>query len=81
MLVATPPTPSMKVVQNEDLDRMADALLSLPDDQRQAVEMHHLRGLPLAQVAEELNRSKGAVAALLYRGMQQLRAIISKTEE
>lgn len=81
LLVATPSTPSMKVVQNEDLARMADALLSLPDDQRQAVEMHHLRGLPLAQVAEELNRSKGAVAALLYRGMQQLRAIISKTEE
>ena len=81
LLQGTPSTPSMKVVQNEDLTRMADALLRLPEEQRLAVEMHHLRGIPLAQIAEKMKRSKGAVAALLYRAMQQLRSIVASTEE
>lgn len=74
-------SPSMKASQNEDLTRMADALLNLPDDQRQAVELHHLSGLPLAEVAQVLKRSKGAVAALLYRAMQQLRSSIATPAE
>jgi RNA polymerase sigma-70 factor, ECF subfamily len=81
LLQGTPSTPSMKAVQNEDLTRMADALLRLPEEQRLAVEMHHLRGIPLAQIAEKMKRSKGAVAALLYRAMQQLRSIVASTEE
>jgi RNA polymerase sigma-70 factor (ECF subfamily) len=60
---------------------MADALLQLPDEQRRAIEMHHLQGKPLAEVAQVLQRSKGAVAALLYRGMQQLRASLAPSEE
>lgn len=74
-------SPSMKVMQNEDLARMADALLNLPDEQRQAIEMHHLRGIPLAEIALEMNRSKGAVAALLYRAMQQLRSCMTANEK
>ncbi|HQR08273.1 MAG TPA: sigma-70 family RNA polymerase sigma factor [Gemmatales bacterium] len=77
MLAAQPSSPSMKAIQNEDLARMADALLTLPDEQRQAVEMHHLRGIPLAEIALEMKRSKSAVAALLYRAMQQLRSIVA----
>jgi len=77
LLAAQPSSPSMKAIQNEDLARMADALLSLPDEQRQAVEMHHLRGIPLAEIALEMKRSKSAVAALLYRAMQQLRSIVA----
>lgn len=77
LLAAPPSSPSMKAIQNEDLARMADALLTLPDDQRQAVEMHHLRGIPLAEIAQEMNRSKSAVAALLYRAMQQLRILVA----
>lgn len=81
LLAATHSTPSLQVQKQEDLARMADALLQLPDDQRQAMEMHHLRGMPLAEVATTLKRSKGAVAALLYRGMQQLRTVIASHEE
>lgn len=81
LLAATHSTPSLQLQNQEDLARMADALLALPDDQRQAMEMHHLRGMPLADVALALKRSKGAVAALLYRGMQQLRAVIASHEE
>lgn len=81
LLAAKPSSPSMKAVHNEDLARLADALLTLPDEQRQAVEMHHFRGIPLAEIALEMNRSKSAVAALLYRAMQQLRSIIASPME
>jgi RNA polymerase sigma-70 factor (ECF subfamily) len=53
--------------------RLAEALERLPDDQRTAVELHHLKGRPLAEVAEALGRKKGAVATLLFRGMTRLR--------
>jgi RNA polymerase sigma-70 factor (ECF subfamily) len=81
LLAASPSSPSMKAVQSEDLARMANALLTLPDDQRQAIEMHHLRGISLAEIAKEMNRSKGAVAALLYRAMQQLRSLVASPRE
>lgn len=81
LLIASQSTPSLQVQKQEELTRMADALLQLSDDQRVAIEMHHLQGKPLAEVALALQRSKGAVAALLYRGMQQLRASLALSEE
>ena len=57
---------------------LAAALACLPAEQRQAVELHHLQGLPLAAVAEHLDRSKGAVAQLLFRGLKKLRELLSE---
>jgi RNA polymerase sigma-70 factor (ECF subfamily) len=42
-------------------------------DQRQAVELHHLKGLSLADVGCQMGRSKAAVAGLLRRGLKELR--------
>jgi len=66
-------SPSQRAVRNEDLLRLAEALEALPDAQREAVELHYLRGWPLADVAEHLGRSKSAVAGLLHRGLDKLR--------
>jgi RNA polymerase sigma-70 factor (ECF subfamily) len=66
-------SPSQRAVRSEDLRRLAEALSALPDDQRQAIEWHHLQGRPLAEVAHELGRTKEAVAALLYRALKRLR--------
>ena len=66
-------SPPERAMRNEQLLRLAEALDRLPDDQRVAVEMHHLQGRPLAEVAGVLGRSKGAVATLLFRGMTRLR--------
>lgn len=75
-LAAQQSSPSQRAMREEQLLILADALAQLPPDQRQAVEMHHLQGLPLAQVARTLQRDKGAVAALLYRGLKKLRALM-----
>ena len=47
-------TPSDCAIANERLVAVATALMRLPDDQRRAVELHHLQGLSVAQIAERL---------------------------
>lgn len=72
-LAAEQSSPSQRAERNEQLLALADALAQLPEDQRLAVELHHLQGRPLAEVAGQLDRSKGAVAALLFRALKHLR--------
>jgi RNA polymerase sigma-70 factor (ECF subfamily) len=77
-LAADQSSPSQRAAHNEQLLRLADALAQLPPDQRQAVELHHLQGQPLAEVAERTGRSKGAAAQLLFRGLKKLRVLLEE---
>jgi len=72
-LAGSSPSPSQKAVRADELNRLARALAELPDDQRLAVELHHLSDLPLAEVSQQLNRTREATAALLYRALKKLR--------
>ncbi len=75
-LAADQSSPSEHAMRHEQLIKLTEALTRLPEDQRQAVELHHLKGLLLADVSERLGRSKGAVAALLFRGLTRLRELL-----
>jgi RNA polymerase sigma-70 factor (ECF subfamily) len=77
-LAAEQSSPSQKAMREERLLALADTLSRLPADQRQAIELHHLQGLPLAEVSGHLGRSKGAVAALLFRGLKKLRELLDE---
>lgn len=70
-------SPSKVAARQESSLRLADALAQLPDDQRRAIELHHLQGRKLAETAQSLQRSKGAVAQLLFRGLTRVREILS----
>jgi RNA polymerase sigma-70 factor (ECF subfamily) len=72
-LAAQQTSPSGAAVRNEDLARLAEALEGLPEDQRAAVEYYHLEGLSLADTAEQMGKTKPAVAGLLQRGLKKLR--------
>jgi RNA polymerase sigma-70 factor (ECF subfamily) len=79
-LAAEQTSPSQQASRKEALVRLAAALGELPEDQRRAIELHHLQGLSLAEVAMQMQRSRGAVAALLFRGLSGLRQRLG-TEE
>ena len=73
-------TPSDCAIVNERMVALAAALLELPDDQRFAVEMHHLHGCASAAVAARMGRTEIAVAGLLRRGLKRLRELLHEDD-
>ena len=57
------------------------SLGQLPKDQRTAIEMHHLKGVPVAELARQMGRSGAAVTNLLYRGLKRLRELLGEAKE
>lgn len=78
MLRSAPSSPSQQAVRQEGWRCLAGALDQLPADQRAVIEMHHLQGLPVSEVAEHLQRSDAAVAGLLRRGLKTLRNLLGE---
>ena len=60
-------SPSSKASANERTVALANALGRLPPAQATAIESHHLQGQSLKQVAANMDKSEGAVAAHLSR--------------
>ena len=53
----------------------------LPEDQRQAVELHHLQGLSVAEMAGVLGRSEPSVRACCARPGQSCRQLLAEERE
>lgn len=66
-------TPSMKVQRGEEILKVAEAIEQLPDAQREALLMHYLEQKSLAQIAEQLGKTRGSVAGLVRRALAALR--------
>jgi RNA polymerase sigma-70 factor (ECF subfamily) len=73
-------TPEQIAANNERLLQLAKALAELPEDQRTAIELKHLRGASVAEVCEQIGRSKAAVVGLLFRGMKRLRELLDASD-
>jgi RNA polymerase sigma-70 factor (ECF subfamily) len=80
-LAADDSTPRQRMMREEQLVRLAAALAALPEDQQVAVHLHHLDGLSLVEVGKRMNRSKEAVAGLLFRALKRLRDDLGETSE
>jgi RNA polymerase sigma-70 factor (ECF subfamily) len=70
-------SPSRRAARREELLSLASALRRLPEDQRLAVEMKHLQGATVAEVAEALGKTETAVGGLLRRGLAKLREVMA----
>ena len=75
-LAADQPSPDQRAEHAELLLRLAGALDGLPDDQRTALELRHLRGLSVPEVCQQMGRTTASVAGLLRRGSQVLRELM-----
>ena len=81
LLAAEQSSPSEQAQRKETALQLADALERLPADARDALVLQHWHGWTLAQIAERLNRTPGAVAGLIHRGLQQLKKTLASLSE
>jgi RNA polymerase sigma-70 factor (ECF subfamily) len=80
LLEGNEPSPSQNAVRNEVELRVAAAIESLPDDQRNVIILRYRHGHKIKQIAEQLGKTKKAVAGLLYRAEPRLRQKLADLE-
>ena len=78
--VSSPPAPRHPDLTEDRLDVVA-ALTRLPLGQREALALHYLADLPLAEVADSLGVPLGTVKARLSRGRTALAALLGEDPE
>jgi RNA polymerase sigma-70 factor, ECF subfamily len=61
-LAAEQSSPSQQAVRHEEESRLTEGLAGLPETQRDALVLRHLKGWSLAQISQHLGRSPAAVA-------------------
>ena len=66
-------SPGSVVERDELVLQLAAVLTKLPDAQREAIIRHYWFGRTVAEIAQEFDRSRDAVAGLIKRGLRQLR--------
>lgn len=69
-------TPSQEFLQRDDELRVAEALLRLPDDYREVIELRNLQRLPFNEVAERMGRSRPAVQMLWLRAIRKMQEVL-----
>ena len=74
-------TPSQKLMREERLARLFDALARLPEDEREALSLYYLDDLKSAEVGERMHRTRGSVAGLMKRGLDRLFALLRPDED
>ena len=66
-------SPSQRVLQDERAVLLVRTLERLSEEQRDAIRLRYLEGLPVATIADEMTRSVHSVAGLIRRGLERLR--------
>jgi RNA polymerase sigma-70 factor (ECF subfamily) len=77
-LAADESSPCIRAERNEQILRLARALAALPDSQREALVLHFLQGLSLAEVGRSLGRTQAAAVGLIQRGLKSLRSLLQE---
>ncbi|MFO0796120.1 MAG: sigma-70 family RNA polymerase sigma factor [Gemmataceae bacterium] len=66
-------SPSARAARGDEVVRVAAALERLTPDQRQAIVLRQIEGLPFARVGERMGRSEDAATQLWLRALRSLR--------
>jgi RNA polymerase sigma-70 factor (ECF subfamily) len=73
-------SPSRIASRREAAVLLADALTRLPQEYRDVLVLNHLEGFSLAEVAERMGRTLGAVRGLRTRAILKLRTLMKEPE-
>ena len=72
------PDPGDEAVQRRAADAVINAIIELPPPQRVAIVLHHLEGLPNAEVARITGSTVPAVRSHLFRGRRTLGKLLQE---
>ena len=61
-------------------DQLAQALRSLPGDRAEALTLHFMVGLSIAETGQVMGRSQAAIKKLVQRGLRDLRRRLAEQE-
>lgn len=64
--------PAVDVARNEDVERIRGCMGSLPLELREPLYLHVVEGMPLRQIAEQIEIGKTTVATRVETGLIQL---------
>jgi RNA polymerase sigma-70 factor (ECF subfamily) len=65
--------PEARAALRDDLDRLAEALQDLTDDQREVIELRFFAGLSVIEAAMVMGRQEGTIRGLQFRAIAALR--------
>jgi len=76
LLVMTMTTASQAFSRNQREMKLLDAMGQLNEEQREALRMRYLEGLPSKEIASRMGKTDGAVRVMLSRSLDRLQTIL-----
>ena len=78
--LSAPDSTDVQVEQRDQARRVRGALGTLPDDQRQVIELAYFGGLSHTQIAEMLDLPPGTVKGRMRLGLSKMRSSLGEAE-
>jgi RNA polymerase sigma-70 factor (ECF subfamily) len=77
-LIYEAPSPEERLLREEEVGRLLDAVATLGDADRELIGLRYGSGLDTAEVAQILGISEGSVRTRLWRVLGKLRGVLSR---
>lgn len=78
LLAASMTTPSAAFSRDQRQLRVLAALDTLPEEQREAIRLRYLVGLPSKEIAAKLGKTDGAIRVMLSRSLGKLQEMLAE---
>lgn len=78
LLAASMTTPSAAFSRDQRQLKMLAALETLPEEQREALRLRYLVGLPSKEIAQKFGKTDGATRVMISRALSRLQEMLSE---